>query len=75
MRVGSQNKYSESHPWPDDQVPYLKFDNMFYPNWDADFEENVWLQMRQGGNLKMFIDRYYEQVKQAQLNLGQALMC
>jgi hypothetical protein len=69
LRSGNQDEYSKSHPFLDDQVPYLKFDDMFYPNWDADPEENVWLQMRHSDNLKAFIECCYEQVKQAQQNL------
>lgn len=69
LRSENQDKYSKNHPWPDDQVPYLKFDDMFYPNWDADPEEDAWLQMRHGENLKAFVERCYEQVKQAQQSL------
>lgn len=69
LRDSHRDEYSETHPWPEDQAPYLKFDEMFYPNWDTEPEEDAWLEMRNGDKLKEFVEQCFKQVKEVQREL------
>lgn len=61
-----ESNNSRLNLWPSDQIPYLIFDDLFFENWDADPEENSWLQMRHGEEIKAIAESCFERFKQAQ---------
>lgn len=62
------NKYYR-HPWPEDQIPFLTFDEWFFWNWDLEAEDEAWLNMRHGDLIKQTLESCYLHIQQAQKNL------
>lgn len=58
-----------THPWPNDQIPFLTFDDWFYWNYDIDQEDEAWLYLRNGDELKAFVESCHAQIQQAQIAL------
>lgn len=61
--------YEKMHPWPNDQIPFLTFDDWFFWNYDIDQEDEAWLYKRNGEELKAFVESCYAQIQQAQIAL------
>jgi hypothetical protein len=63
------DSYGRKHPWPEEQIPFLTFDNWFYWNYDIDPEDEAWLYRRNSDELKLFAETCYAHIKQAQAKL------
>ena len=61
--------YERTHPWPNDQIPFLTFDDWFFWHYDIDEEDEAWLYKREGEELRAFVESCYAQIQQAQLAL------
>ena len=68
-REEAKPPYDKTHPWPNDQIPFLTFDAWFFWNYDIDEEDESWLYRREGEEFKAFVESCYAQVQQAQIAL------
>ncbi len=61
--------YERTHPWPNDQIPFLTFDDWFFWHYDIEDEDEAWLYYRECAELKAFVESCYAQIQQAQIAL------
>lgn len=61
--------YERAHPWPNDQIPFLTFDDWFFWHYDIEDEDEAWLYKRKDEELKAFVESCYAQIQQAQIAL------
>lgn len=68
-REEAKPPYDRTHPWPNDQIPFLIFDDWFFWNYDIDEEDVAWLYKRKGEELQAFVETCYAKIQQAQIAL------
>lgn len=61
--------YERTHPWPNDQIPFLTFDDWFFWHYDIEDEDSAWLYYRACAELKAFVESCYAQIQQVQVAL------
>lgn len=66
------DSYGRTHPWPEEQIPFLTFDNWFYWNYDIDPEDEAWLYKRDSDELKLFAETCYAHIKKSQVQLRES---
>jgi hypothetical protein len=59
------------HPWPDDRVPLLAFDKLFYWSWDDTLpEDEAWLRQRGSSVMYRFGEQLLAIVRTTQAGIG-----
>lgn len=63
------------HPWPENSIPLLEFDDFFIGGWDCEPEDECWLGHRDSKSFHSIADQLLLQVRTAQqrLSWGDAL--
>lgn len=66
-REEAKPRHGSDHPWPDRQIPFTVFDDLFYWAWDdTEPEDETWLNHRESPTMHAFSQQLLAMVRAAQ---------